>query len=1082
MNAGNLAGQSQACLAHLPTRLSAETDFVEVIAALGAGKEVTVDGVWGSSCALVAAALAQHAPPAMLIVLPQLRQVDGLADDLALFGIDSVACLPVPDGELSELAADDTSAAQLLRTLGQLVARQDQLPRIVISSIQGLLSPLPDRQQLTAAASRLRVGDRLDADVWLGQLVLAGYTATSGVAAPAEFARRGGILDVFPRDAEQPIRIELMDDEIESIRCFDIASQRSVQSLNEVTITVLPLTARSQDSISSYLPPDSWVVMVEPDQLADSASQFLGRVSSPDSFHNLESLYASWHDHPRASLWTLAPSLAETSFALQVESVDRFRGDMDHIRQQLDQLEADTRVQLVCTSEGQQQRFEELLRGTATAERGNLQISGGDLGQGFHWVNHNTTVIGSADLLGQIARRRPSRRYQGKPIDSFLQIEAGDLVVHLAHGVGRYRGLELIDKEGIQQEHLAIEFRAGTRIYVPASRIELVQKYVGGRGLRPRLATIGSASWQRQKKAAQAAVQDMASELLELQARREARPGIQFPPDSLWQMEFEAAFPYRETPDQLTAIQEIRQDMTGPRPMDRLICGDVGYGKTELAMRAAFKAVDSGYQVAVLVPTTILAEQHYRTFKQRMAQFPIDVGRLSRFASLQEQREVVEGLGSGRIDIVIGTHRLASQDVSFQNLGLLVIDEEQRFGVEIKERLKTMRSIVDVLTLSATPIPRTLHMSMIGVRDISNLETPPEDRLAVETRLSRFQESMIREAILRELNRGGQIYFVHNRVQDIEQLAARLQTIVPEATVGIGHGQMPEGQLEGVMVDFIAHRFDLLVATTIVENGLDIPNANTIFIDEANRYGLADLHQLRGRVGRYKHRAYCYLLVNPRTSLTPTAARRLRAIEQYSQMGAGFAIAMQDLEIRGAGNLLGPQQSGHIATVGYELYCQLMETAVRALKKLPPRQAIEVEVSLPGSCHLPAEYLPGICERIDLYRRFARIDCQQTIDSLREEMQDRFGPPPAASERMLRVAELRLAANQWGISSISTEQQFLVFRYSRPAQIKQLVNNFPDKLRIVDGQSAYYPLPDNCSPEQVLATAELVLRPSAEPP
>ena len=485
----------------------------------------------------------------------------------------------------------------------------------------------------------------------------------------------------------------------------------------------------------------------------------------------------------------------------------------------------------------------------------------------------------------------------------------------------------------------------------------------------------------------------------------------------------------------------------------------LGLGKTEVAMRAAFKAVDNGYQVAVLVPTTVLAEQHYHTFTARMAEFPFDIARLSRFCSAKEQREIVEGLAAGRIDIVIGTHRLASRDVRFYNLGLVVIDEEQRFGVEVKERLKSLRSTVDVLTMTATPIPRTLHMSLVGVRDISNLETPPDDRLAVETRVTRFDPELIRHAVLRELNRGGQIFFVHNRVQDIQVLAQKLKQIVPEASFRIGHGQMPEGELERVMVDFVAGNFDMLLATTIVESGLDIPNANTIFVDEADRYGLADLHQLRGRVGRYKHRAYCYLLVDQHKHVTPNAAKRLRAIEEFSDMGAGFAIAMRDLEIRGAGNLLGMQQSGHIAAVGYELYCQLLESAVRQLQKVPPRLSVDVDVDLPGEAYLPQAYVGDMRAKIDLYRRLARIEDFDALAELREELIDRFGPIPEPVRDLLLLSELKLEAAVWQIVSIRVEGRHLVFRYSHRGRVEQLAQLRQKQLRIVDDHSAYLTIP-----------------------
>jgi transcription-repair coupling factor (superfamily II helicase) len=525
------------------------------------------------------------------------------------------------------------------------------------------------------------------------------------------------------------------------------------------------------------------------------------------------------------------------------------------------------------------------------------------------------------------------------------------------------------------------------------------------------------------------------------------------------------------------AIEDIKGDMQATRPMDRLLCGDVGFGKTEMAMRAAFKAVDNGYQVAILVPTTILAEQHYHTFSERMAEFPFDIGRLSRFCSTQEEREVIEGLKAGRIDIVIGTHRLASKDVQFHNLGLVIIDEEQRFGVEVKERLKSLRSTVDILTMTATPIPRTLHMSLVGVRDISNLESPPEDRVAVETRVTRFSNELIRHAVLRELNRGGQIFFVHNRVQDIEVVAKKLRNIVPEASIRIGHGQMHEDDLEQVMVDFVAGRFDLLLATTIVESGLDIPAANTIFIDEADRYGLADLHQLRGRVGRYKHRAYCYLLIDPHKHVTPNAAKRLRAIEEYSEMGAGFALAMRDLEIRGTGNLLGIQQSGHIAAVGYEFYCELLEGAVRSLKQLPRKLSVDVDIELPTAAYIPDDYVPDIRLKIDLYRRLRRAATYDDLAEFRAELVDRFGKLPETVERMLELSEMRLDATIWQIVSVTVEGLYLVFGYADRKRMEQLVRAFRGPLRIADDKSAYLKVPQAAAdPSVFLETAKSVLR------
>jgi transcription-repair coupling factor (superfamily II helicase) len=707
-----------------------------------------------------------------------------------------------------------------------------------------------------------------------------------------------------------------------------------------------------------------------------------------------------------------------------------------------------------------------------------IKFAIGHLEAGFRIVPQRVVLVSAGELFQRQDLARTTRRRQARAIDSFLELREGDLVVHVAHGIGRYRGLRLLEQDGRAEEHLELEYNGGTKIYVPSAKIELVQKYVGGKGARVTLANIGGKAWVKQKEAAQQAVTDLAAEMIELQAARDARPGIAFPTDTEWQREFDAAFPYQETPDQLTSIADIKHDMQLSRPMDRLLCGDVGFGKTEMAIRAAFKAVDAGYQVAVLVPTTVLAEQHRRTFTARMAEFPFQIDAISRFCTAKEQREIIERAASGSLDILIGTHRMASPDVQFQNLGLLIIDEEQRFGVEVKERLKALRSTVDVLTMTATPIPRTLHMSLLGVRAISNLETPPADRLAVETRVTRFSDELVRHAIMRELNRGGQCYFVHNRINDIHGLAARLQDLIPEARIDIGHGQMAEGELEDVMLKFVRGETDILLSTTIVESGLDIPNANTMFIDDADRYGLADLHQLRGRVGRYKHRAYCYLLIDEARHLSPEAARRLRAIEEFSQMGAGFALAMRDLELRGAGNILGTQQSGHIATVGYEMYCALLERAVRQLKKLPPRETVDVNIDLPGEAYLPRNYVPDMRSKIDLYRRLAQLTSESAVADFTGELADRFGPVPDVVEHLLELARLRIWAHRWGIHEVRIEDRYAVLHYTSREKMQQLVARSKGRLRIADAASAYLPLSGSVTDAvAIFAEIKSLLRP-----
>jgi transcription-repair coupling factor (superfamily II helicase) len=969
---------------------------------------------------------------------------------------------------------------------------------------------VPSRDTFASATREIRVGAQLDVEELTRWMAERGGHATTAVELPGEFAVRGGILDVFAADADDPVRIELFGDEVESIRRFDVASQRSLETLQSATFTMLEPSASDRAHFTSYLPPKTWFLLLEPSELQEEGKFYLERMDRPLAFHSARSTMEEIYKFPSVTASGVPAGSLETTAHLEFESVERFSGEIGKVRDELDRISEGQEVFIVCETEAEGERLRELFgRGEASdiadpswvggaaprrvanapktpgqdgraiyAGPPNLHFVVGHLEAGFRIVPQRVVLVSAAELFHRQDLARTTRRRQARAIDSFLELREGDLVVHVAHGIGRYRGLRLLEQDGRAEEHLELEYNGGTKIYVPSAKIELVQKYVGGKGAHVVLAHIGSKSWVRQKEAAQRAVTDLAAEMIELQAARDARPGIAFPPDTEWQREFDAAFPYQETPDQLTAIDEIKADMRAAKPMDRLLCGDVGFGKTELAIRAAFKAIDAGYQVAVLVPTTVLAEQHRRTFSARMAEFPFEIASISRFNTAKEQREIIQRAAAGQLDILIGTHRIASPDVTFENLGLLIIDEEQRFGVEIKERLKALRATVDVLTMTATPIPRTLHMSLLGVRAISNLETPPADRLAVETRVTRFSDELVRHAIMRELNRGGQIYFVHNRIHDIHGVRDRLASIAPEARIDIGHGQMPEHQLEDVMLRFVRGETDILLSTTIVESGLDIPNANTMFIDDADRYGLADLHQLRGRVGRYKHRAYCYLLVDENRHLSPESARRLRAIEEFSQMGAGFALAMRDLELRGAGNILGTQQSGHIATVGYEMYCALLERAVRQLKKLPPRESVDVTIDLPGEAYLPRNYVPDMRAKVDLYRRLARLTTETALDDFAGELGDRFGPLPPVVDHLLELARLRIWAHGWGIREIRVEDTYAVLGYSSREKVQRLVARSGGRLRIADASSAYLPLSDRRAAASVaFGEVKTLLRP-----
>ncbi len=1030
--------------------------FAAVVASLKSGHAATLDGVWGSSCALVAAALADHTTAPLVVVAPHLDNIDELLDDLALFTPISPERFPAWESMPDERVVHDEVFGDRLRLLKLLDSSTP--PRLVVTSIQSLLQPVPNRTDLARQTRSLQTGEEIAIDEFARWLAENGFHHASAVELPGEFSVRGGIVDIFAPDWYDPVRVELFGDEVDSIRRFEVSSQRSLGKLDGVDITILRPTSADRGHLADYLPPDSWFLLIEPGEIEEHGQHYLERIERVQEFHSVRGVMEQVLRFPSVTASAVAAGTLETTCQLKIESVERFSGDINRVRGELDETGDGHEVFVVCQTEAEVQRLEELFASTRLATERRLHFPIGSLTNGFRLVPDRIVLLSSSELFRRTELKRRAHRRLGRVIDSFIELRPGDLVVHVGHGVGRYRGLKLLEKGEQVEEHLELEFHGGTRLYVPSSKIGLVQKYVGPAKARPTLARLGGRTWARQKDRVREAINDLAAEMLELQAARASRPGISFPVDTPWQQEFDASFPFQETDDQLHTIQAIKSDMARPRPMDRLMCGDVGYGKTEVAMRAAFKAVDAGYQVAVLVPTTILAEQHHRTFAERMAEFPFEIASLSRFATRKQQSEIVARLNAGAVDIVIGTHRLASPDVQFQNLGLVVIDEEQRFGVEVKEKLKALRQMVDVLTMTATPIPRTLHMGLLGVRDISNLETPPEDRLAVETRVTRFHPELIRHAVLRELNRDGQIFFVHNRVQDIQTLATRLRQIVPEATLAIGHGQMPEHELEKVMVDFVNHRFDMLLATTIVESGLDIPNANTIFIDEADRYGLADLHQLRGRVGRYKHRAHCYLLIDPNKNLTPTAAKRLRAIEEFSDMGAGFAIAMRDLEIRGAGNILGTEQSGHIAVVGYEMYCSLLEQTVRQLKRLPPKETIEVDVDLPAEAYIPRTYVSDMRMKIDLYRRLARVASEEELADFRAELHDRFGPPPEVVERLMALAELRIAAHRCRIDSIHMEDHYVVFGYASPREIRRLADNSGGRLRVVDGRSAYLPI------------------------
>ncbi len=1074
-----------ASLSDLTTVLASLPGFSEVLQALQSGRSAAIDGAWGSSRALsIAAVIAARPQRACLVIQPTIRDAEEFSDELASLTSHPVVHFPAWESLPDADQAGDTVAAGRLTVIRRLAATDRSRP-VIVTSLPALLQPVPTRESIRNSTRTLRTGDELSLSSFSDWLMAHGFERVTAVEMPGEFCIHGGILDLFPATESDPVRIELFGDEIESIRAFDAETQRRLQDLQSLSLTVTsggpkvaPATGGKQstalavsafgtatESLLDSLPPDSVVVLSDLQQAVMEGRLYLQRLANPVGLFGVDATLARLTSFPSVTVDGLGVDSFEASCHLTIEPVERLSGSRRDAFVELSELLGpDEHVLLCCHNEGELGRLRELVtetdteHGTQLASR--VHIVTGGLRQGFRMPGQHLVVISDSELFSRTPARSTTRRRRAdsRAIDSFLDLRDGDLVVHVAHGIARYRGISVVAAEGSQEEHLLLEFRDGVTVYVPVSLIHLVQKYIGPAKTTPELTKYGGTSWLRKKEQVAEAVSDMATDMLKLQAERASRPGIQCRGDSHLQQEFEKAFPYTETPDQASAIIDLKGDMESTRPMDRLICGDVGFGKTEVAMRAVFKAVDNGRQVAVLVPTTVLAEQHFRTFSQRMAEFPVTVEMLSRFRTDAEQTEILKKLHEKKVDILIGTHRLVSKDVKFSNLGLLVIDEEQKFGVKVKERLKTLRAEVDVLTLTATPIPRTLHMSLLGIRDISSLTTPPRDRMPIETRVGRFDESLIRSAIIRELNRGGQVYFVHNRVHDIQEIADRLKRIVPEASLTIAHGQMHEDQLEQAMMEFVTGKADILLATTIIESGLDIPNANTMFIHQADIYGLADMHQLRGRVGRNRHRAYCYLLLEDGKIMTTKASRRLRAIEEYSELGAGFRIAMRDLEIRGAGNILGTEQSGNIAAVGYELYCQLLENAVRSLKKEPLRYQRHCKIDLPVSSFIPDKYVADQKQKIEIYRRLSQCNTLEQLSELESELRDRFGPVPTAARRMLQMRELNLRALAWFVENIRLENGYAVLRYKNGKLIRMLSHLHAGHLRVVDQHDAYWPL------------------------
>ncbi|HHT9121802.1 MAG TPA: transcription-repair coupling factor, partial [Candidatus Wunengus sp. YC63] len=972
--------------------------------------------------------------------------------------------------------------AQRLHILNQILYNDIQDSSkfdIVVTPIQALLQPVPSPRSITKNILSLQRNHEYPREELVTWLQEHQYLLTSQVENFGEYALRGGIVDIFPYASDVPYRIEYFGDEIESIRRFNIESQQSERELDSCQIlsvdkiheTNALQSEHRKTSLLSYVNKNTWIVLKEPASIEARARKILTDANTSGVLLTYDEISSQFNTFVKISLEKLPLTLNTGDYTFHVKSADNFPHNIQAIASEFNTvIEAHTRTIVFCNNIAEEQRFQEIIHDLRFESDKRLELRIGHLSKGFQFSDIQIAILAHHEIFHRYKQRREVKKpIQTRAIDSFLDLKKGDYVVHLSHGIGRFLGMETLEEEGYKREYLIIEYDERTKIYVPATRIELVQKYIGSSDHRPRLDKIGSKYWEIRKKRAENAAADIASDLLHVQALRNAKEGIVYPMDTDWQTEFEAEFIYEETPDQIQVIHDIKKDMESKRPMDRLICGDVGYGKTEIAMRGAFKSVMYGKQVAVLVPTTILAQQHYSTFSERMADYPVKIDVLSRFKTRKEQKETLEKTSAGLVDILIGTHRLLQKDVYFKDLGLVIIDEEQRFGVEHKERLKKFRQMVDVLTLTATPIPRTLHMSLMGIKDISSLNTPPMGRQAIHTQIIRYDPERIRHAIRLELNRDGQVYFVHNRVYNIERVARNLSEIVPEARIMTVHGQMDEKLMEHRMRAFIDGQADILVATTIIESGLDIPNVNTIFINCADTFGLADLHQLRGRVGRYKHRAYAYIILPNDRPVTPEAEKRVKAIEEFAELGAGFKIAMRDLEIRGAGNILGTEQHGHIAAVGYEMYCRLLELAVRKARHEPVEEPLDVSIDLNLESFIPKSYIPEDALKMDIYRRLNRSTTFEEVQNIAGEMTDRFGGVPHPVKNLLSESELRILAQKSKIRSMVWVDNIVIIQVADLKKAETGLSNLKKHIRVINENTLHLRLPKKeMKPEDLL--------------
>jgi transcription-repair coupling factor (superfamily II helicase) len=1041
-------------------------------------KTIVLETLPGSALPFVLAEISRGESRPMLILTAGIERAEDIVGDLEFFGIANA--LHYPKWEVLPYDEDDLSLELTAKSLDvfEALARRRVDPKAppfaIVAPIDSVMLKVLPESRMKDLTVRVQWGDRLDVGQLAEQLLAAGYDQEPLVEARGEFSIRGGIVDIFPLNSENPIRIDLFGDEIESIRVFDVSTQRSLNDLgSNADLIIAPARLKSQigaylkdggrlDTLFDHLPPETLIVLESPERFNEVCTYFESAVERQyevarkhiDNAPPPDALLMKQDDvHARIAKFRRIEHSANPSAPARNSVHVRFEqtayagetSELDSWLAQIRKLQMkDYLVAVVCDNDGQVQRFDELLKeheisavpvytsGWTEGFQLKNVLSGyqdvllfvGGVQTGFAMPDLRLCMMTDREIFGRYKRRFVYKKiYKGKPIHTSNEIRRGDFVVHVDHGIGKFLGMRVQELDGRMVDLIEILYAGEDKLLVPVEKIHRVQKYSAHDSNEPALDKLGSNKWAKRRAKHSEEIERLAEELLKLYASREAAQRPPHREDTSLQREFESSFLYQETPDQLVAITDAKRDMEKPRPMDRLVCGDVGYGKTEVAIRALFKCVQSGRQGAVLCPTTILAQQHFNNFRERFADYPMRVEMISRFRKPQEVKEVKARLKAGEVDVIVGTHALLAKDVTFSNLGLVVVDEEQRFGVRAKERLKEMRTEVDILTLSATPIPRTLHLALSGLRDLSLITTPPPDRQPIKTRIISFEEEQIAEAILRELNRGGQVYFVHNRVATIEEVVRRLKEIVPHARITHAHGQMNEEDLEETMLKFIDRQYDILVSTTIIESGVDIPNCNTIIINRADAFGLAQLYQLRGRVGREKRRAYAYLIVPQGRAITEAAVKRLQAIEEFAELGVGFSIAMRDLEIRGAGDILGKAQHGAITEIGFELFCELLEDKVRERRGDLPPAFHDVDLKWDASCFFPPPYIPLEAQRVTFYKRLASARSDKDIDDIEQEIRDRYGAMPEPAVNLLASYRIRVACQPLRIGAVKKSMQ-----------------------------------------------------------